>query len=321
MEADAEELVIGGASSSTKASQDKDIVSPRTIDGFWVQRQIAEIYPDPVTVADKASQVLTILGSESSARDAENQLMELFEYQSFHVIAKFIKNRDAIVWCTKLMRSDAEERVNIEVAMREKGVGWILRELAGDGQAKVDQPKTRSALLAFTILARCILPLAINRFAGGGCDFLMGRNDVKCTISEGVYFMLPLTEHRPRDRTPSPGAQPEPERRSLLLTTTGNYGTTFGRVGIASSSLLASRTASSSLPVLLASSKSLPRIHGNHSPLLLPSVLPKGVHPLQLALAVNGPLAQSEATNHFSLSNSDSDSLKGTQSDIFTLSV
>ena len=40
--------------------------------------------------------------------------MELFEYQSFH-ITKFLKNRDVIIWCTK---SDADERVNIEVAMR-----------------------------------------------------------------------------------------------------------------------------------------------------------------------------------------------------------
>ncbi|KAH0839469.1 hypothetical protein J3R83DRAFT_277 [Lanmaoa asiatica] len=52
-----------------------------------------------------------------------NQLMELFECQSFHVITKVLKNGDVIVWCTKLMQSDADERVNVEVAMREKGVG------------------------------------------------------------------------------------------------------------------------------------------------------------------------------------------------------
>jgi pre-mRNA-splicing helicase BRR2 len=33
------------------------------------------------------------------------------------------------------MRSDADERVIVEAAMREKGLGWILRELAGDRQA------------------------------------------------------------------------------------------------------------------------------------------------------------------------------------------
>ena len=57
--------------------------------------------------------------------------MELFDYQSLDVITKFLKNRDVIVWCTKLARSDANECVNVQVAMREKGLGWILRKLAG----------------------------------------------------------------------------------------------------------------------------------------------------------------------------------------------
>ena len=85
-----EEIVIGGEGKKAKA--DKDIVSLHVIDGFWVQRQISEIYPDPVTVAEKAGAVLTILGSESNLRDCENQLMELFEFQSFHTVTKFLKN-------------------------------------------------------------------------------------------------------------------------------------------------------------------------------------------------------------------------------------
>ena len=132
-------LVIGGASSSTagaKAKVDKDIVSPHSIDAFWVQRLVSEVYTDPQTASDKTIAVLSILGSESGLRDCENQLMELFDYQSFDVITKFLKNRDVVVWCTKLARSDANERVDVEVAMREKGLGWILRELAGDRQAK-----------------------------------------------------------------------------------------------------------------------------------------------------------------------------------------
>ncbi len=132
-------LVIGGASSSKaggKAKADKNIVSPHSVDAFWVQRLVGEVYSDPQTASDKTIAVLSILGSESSLRDCENQLIELFDYQSFDVITKFLKNRDVVVWCTKLARSDANERVNVEVAMREKGLGWILRELAGDRQAK-----------------------------------------------------------------------------------------------------------------------------------------------------------------------------------------
>ncbi|KAG6332314.1 hypothetical protein ID866_6773, partial [Astraeus odoratus] len=195
---DSEELVIGGSSSTaSKAKAEKDIVSPHAIDGFWVQRQISEIFPDPVTAADKAASVLSILGSESSLRDCENQLMELFEYENFHVITKFLKNRDVIVWCTKLIRSDADERVNVEVAMREKGVGWILRELAGDRQLKkahddtmdVDQPaiatvpKTATLAPGSTVQPKRTIDLESMAFSQGG--HLMTNK--KCKLPEGSF--------------------------------------------------------------------------------------------------------------------------------------
>ncbi|KIJ15196.1 hypothetical protein PAXINDRAFT_169339 [Paxillus involutus ATCC 200175] len=196
-----EELVIGGSAAATqggKAKADKDLVSPHVIDGFWVQRQISEVYSDPVTAADKAASVLSVLASESSLRDCENQLMELFEYQSFHVITKFLKNRDVIVWCTKLMRSDADERVNVEVAMREKGVGWILRELAGDRQAKkthddamdVDAkeaaagvPKTATLAPGSTVQPKRTIDLESMAFSQGG--HLMSNK--KCKLPDGSF--------------------------------------------------------------------------------------------------------------------------------------
>ncbi|EGO30085.1 putative RNA helicase [Serpula lacrymans var. lacrymans S7.9] len=195
-----EELVIGDDSSADrkgKGKADKDIVSPHSIDGFWVQRQISEVYPDPVTAADKASSVLSVLGSESSLRDCENQLMELFEYQSFHVITKFLKNRDVVVWCTKLMRSDADERVNVEVAMREKGVGWILRELAGDRQAKApadgmdvnekvkqsNVPKTATLAPGSTVQPKRTVDLESMAFSQGG--HLMSNK--KCKLPDGSF--------------------------------------------------------------------------------------------------------------------------------------
>lgn len=191
-----EELVIGGEGRDKGHKAQKDIVPLHTIDGFWVQRQISEIYPDPVTAADKASSVLSILGSESSLRDCENQLMELFDYQSHHVIQVLIKNRDAIVWCTKLMRSDADERVNVEVAMREKGVGWILRELAGDKQAKaaesdamdIDEakpqvPKTATLAPGSTVQPKRVIDLESMAFSQGG--HLMSNK--KCKLPEGSF--------------------------------------------------------------------------------------------------------------------------------------
>ena len=83
-------LVIGGASSSkagAKAKADKDIVSPHSINAFWVQRLVSEVYTNPQTTSDKTIAVLSILGSESGLRDCENQLMELFDYQSYSASA------------------------------------------------------------------------------------------------------------------------------------------------------------------------------------------------------------------------------------------
>ncbi|KZV62423.1 Sec63-domain-containing protein [Peniophora sp. CONT] len=138
-EADDEDVHLGTETSARTGKK----FSPRSVDGFWVQRQVAEIYPDPVTAADKAGQVLDLLGSESSLRDCENALMELFDYSSHDLITTLLKNRDVVVWCTKLARADENERVNVQVAMRERGLGWIIRDLAGDAPAR---PKDNDAM-------------------------------------------------------------------------------------------------------------------------------------------------------------------------------
>ena len=84
-------LVIGGASSSkasAKAKADKDIISPHFINSFWVQHLVSEVYTDPQTASpNKTIAVLSILGSKSGLCDCENQLMELFDYQSYSASA------------------------------------------------------------------------------------------------------------------------------------------------------------------------------------------------------------------------------------------
>ncbi|WVQ83790.1 hypothetical protein IAT38_005934 [Cryptococcus sp. DSM 104549] len=141
---DADALVLGRAATRTKAQSDKDKVSPRDVDGFWLQRLIAASYPDPVQSADFTSQALDLLSSEAELRDLENSLAEMFGYENFELVAQLTKNREVIVWCTKLARSSDEEKQDVEVAMREKGVGWILRELRGAGKkadGKADDAK------------------------------------------------------------------------------------------------------------------------------------------------------------------------------------
>ena len=143
----------------------------------------------------KTTEALSILGSESNLRDAENALMDLFEWSRHDVVATLVKNREVIVWCTKLARSDAEERVNIEVAMREKGLFQILRELRGDRSkaagdsnamevdSKSNVPKTGTIAPGSTVQPRGIVDLEAMAFSQGG--HLMANKNVK--LPEGSF--------------------------------------------------------------------------------------------------------------------------------------
>lgn len=131
-------LIIGQTKRSSKSKSKSDVVSPHDVDGFWLQRFITASYPDPLTANDLTTKALELLGSESDARDLENSLAELFGYENFPLIAHISKNRDVIYWCTRLARSNDDERHDVEVAMREKGVGSILRELKGDRTKTAD---------------------------------------------------------------------------------------------------------------------------------------------------------------------------------------
>ncbi|CAD6889461.1 unnamed protein product [Tilletia laevis] len=122
-----------GSKSRGKGKAASDGLSAHEIDAFWLQRLLSQHYPDEHEAAEKTEAAMEILGSESSLRDVENALMELTDYDKFEAVQTLTKNRDLIVWCTRLGRADAEERVNIEVAMREKGLGWILKQLRSSG--------------------------------------------------------------------------------------------------------------------------------------------------------------------------------------------
>ena len=124
-----ENLVLGREQKSSKSKSDK--VSPLQVDAFWLQRTIGTYYPDPVQSSDFTTRALELLGSEAELRDLENSLAEMFGYENFDLVALLTKNREVIVWCTKLARSSDQEKQDVEVAMREKGVGYILRQLRG----------------------------------------------------------------------------------------------------------------------------------------------------------------------------------------------
>jgi pre-mRNA-splicing helicase BRR2 len=181
-------LVLGKETTKSKAKSDK--VSPHDVDGFWLQRVIAAAYPDPVQSADFTARSLELLGSEAELRDLENSLAEMFGYENFELVTQLTKNREVIVWCTKLARSSEEERPDVEVAMREKGVGWILRELRGSRQQDATETLGQTTVPTKATLApgsvaqpRKVIDIDSLIFSEGG--HLMSRKKVK--LPEGSF--------------------------------------------------------------------------------------------------------------------------------------
>lgn len=122
-----DDLVLGD-----ETETDANALSVHDVDAYWLQRLLSTPYPDAMEASEKADAALEILGSASDMRDCENSLMELFDYDHFDIVQTLTKNRDVIYWCTRLARAKDDDRMDLEVAMREKNVGWILKRLAGD---------------------------------------------------------------------------------------------------------------------------------------------------------------------------------------------
>ncbi|KAH7123827.1 Sec63 Brl domain-containing protein [Dendryphion nanum] len=137
--ADAEEIIIQGDEGAAAGRKDssEEIIPTHEIDAFWLQRQIGQIYDDAHEQQEKTREALAILsgidedGDEKPLREIENDLMELFDYEHHEVVAKFITNRDRVVWVTKWKRAaeDKDERAAIEREMKAAGQQKILQEL------------------------------------------------------------------------------------------------------------------------------------------------------------------------------------------------
>lgn len=151
--ADGEPMIIdsGPPGGKDDAKTKDNYIPAREIDAYWLQREIGKLYPDPHTQHDKTLQALHILsgepdeedGDEKQLREIENELMELFDYEHHEVVQMLIKNREKVVWLTRLARAENDEnRGVVEREMASEGVRWILDELRGKkpgaGQKKME---------------------------------------------------------------------------------------------------------------------------------------------------------------------------------------
>ena len=80
-------------SSGGAGSGEKDILEPRLVDAYWLQRELNKFYNDPMTSQKKADEVLEILKHSTDNRDCENKLVLLLGYDQFPFIKVLLKNR------------------------------------------------------------------------------------------------------------------------------------------------------------------------------------------------------------------------------------
>jgi len=96
-------------------------VDVRTIDAFWIQRQISNFYKDPLVSQKMSEDVLSLLGSDETDGACENKLVLLLDYDKFNFIKLLLRNRLKVVWCTKLARAaDDEEKEKIQSVMEQE---------------------------------------------------------------------------------------------------------------------------------------------------------------------------------------------------------
>ncbi|KAI8321181.1 Sec63-domain-containing protein [Martensiomyces pterosporus] len=151
---DAEASGVGqpSASASSKQNGDADKLTLRSIDAFWLQRQISKHFSEPLTVQEKTRDATRLLSNRKLPQgELENELAELFDYEHFETVQMLVHNREAIVWCMRLARAesenDQEQRQMIEEEMRESGAAWIIEARNGSGalRARPDNRNGHSA--------------------------------------------------------------------------------------------------------------------------------------------------------------------------------
>nr|POF13041.1 dexh-box atp-dependent rna helicase dexh13 [Quercus suber] len=143
-------LVIENRRQQRAEEQGPAFVAAHEIDAYWLQRQISQVYPDVHVASEKtreAEQIMSAVdeaGDDKPLREVENDLMELFDYESPELVGQFVKNRDKIVWVGKWRRAaeDSDALLAVEKEMVNAGHADILKEIRGrDLAAKEDGPR------------------------------------------------------------------------------------------------------------------------------------------------------------------------------------
>ncbi|PAA72657.1 hypothetical protein BOX15_Mlig007168g1 [Macrostomum lignano] len=132
---------------------------PRDVDAFWLQRQLAKRYTDPVAAQAKAAECLQLLKSAGDDRDLENRLVKALGYEAFDLIKLVRQNRQMVLHCTLLAQAQSRsERSAIEARMRaDPKLAPILRQLrSAEGKAEGGEAADASSSAAAAAAAAAV---------------------------------------------------------------------------------------------------------------------------------------------------------------------
>jgi pre-mRNA-splicing helicase BRR2 len=94
-------------------------VAVQEIDAYWLQRKVSKAFPDldapqAQALAEEALAALAL----PEARDVENRLVALLDFDRFDLIKELVGSRARVVWCTRLARAqDDAARGEVEAEM------------------------------------------------------------------------------------------------------------------------------------------------------------------------------------------------------------
>ncbi|KAJ2713418.1 Pre-mRNA-splicing helicase BRR2 [Coemansia spiralis] len=133
---DAGGVETGVVSGPSAGKGEADKLVPRSVDAFWLQRQVGKHYTDPLVVQEKTRGATRLMSDPGVVLgELENELAELFDYEHFDTVQVLVSNRDVVVWCMRLARAEAEsdeaQLRAIEAQMRELGLAWIIGARTG----------------------------------------------------------------------------------------------------------------------------------------------------------------------------------------------
>ncbi|CEP01840.1 unnamed protein product (mitochondrion) [Plasmodiophora brassicae] len=86
-----------------------DIINPKAVDAFWLQRELSSFVTDPIEAQAKAESILSTLSQDKDTRIIENAVVGTLGFEHFAFVKRLMLNRDTIVWCTRLARAKNDD--------------------------------------------------------------------------------------------------------------------------------------------------------------------------------------------------------------------